>query len=30
MISKPQAPGISPGLTAVFSVACGLMVANLY
>ena len=30
MDSKTHAPGINPGLTAAFSVACGLMVANLY
>lgn len=30
MISETHTPGISKGLTAVFSVACGLMVANLY
>jgi predicted MFS family arabinose efflux permease len=30
MISTSRAPGIGPGLTAIFSVACGLMVANLY
>ncbi|WP_419814055.1 MFS transporter [Glacieibacterium sp.] len=30
MTSKTSAPGIGPGLTAVFSLACGLMVANLY
>jgi MFS family permease len=30
MISKTHPSGIGPGLTAVFSIACGLMVANLY
>jgi len=30
MISKTHPSGIGPGLTAVFSLACGLMVANLY
>jgi predicted MFS family arabinose efflux permease len=30
MASKTYAPGIGPGLTAIFSVSCGLMVANLY
>lgn len=30
MTSETHASGIGPGLTAVFSVACGLMVANLY
>ena len=30
MTSETHAPGISPGLTAIFSVACGMMVANLY
>ncbi|WP_445192316.1 MFS transporter [Sphingomonas sp. Tas61C01] len=30
MSSSKHAPGIGPGLTAVFSVACGVMVANLY
>lgn len=30
MGSKTYGPGISPGLTAIFSVSCGLMVANLY
>lgn len=30
MGSKTHAPGIGPGLTAIFSVSCGLMVANLY
>lgn len=30
MISKTHPSGIGPGLTAVFSTACGLMVANLY
>jgi predicted MFS family arabinose efflux permease len=30
MISKTYPSGIGPGLTAVFSIACGLMVANLY
>jgi predicted MFS family arabinose efflux permease len=30
MISKNHPSGIGPGLTAVFSIACGLMVANLY
>ena len=30
MTSKAHASGIGPGLTAVFSIACGLMVANLY
>ncbi|RZM33452.1 MAG: MFS transporter, partial [Sphingomonas sp.] len=29
-MTKQPAPGIGPGLTAVFSIACGLMVANLY
>jgi predicted MFS family arabinose efflux permease len=30
MVIKTHGPGISPGLTAIFSVSCGLMVANLY
>ncbi|MDO6414157.1 MFS transporter [Sphingomonas sp. BIUV-7] len=30
MNSKTRGPGIGPALTAIFSVACGLMVANLY
>lgn len=30
MSSSKHAPGIGPGLTTVFSVACGMMVANLY
>ncbi|WP_267382293.1 MULTISPECIES: MFS transporter [unclassified Sphingomonas] len=30
MSGEAPAPGIGPGLTAVFSIACGLMVANLY
>ncbi|RYD27868.1 MAG: MFS transporter, partial [Lysobacteraceae bacterium] len=30
MSSSKQAAGIGPGLTTVFSIACGLMVANLY
>ncbi len=30
MNSETSDPGIGPGLTAVFAVACGLMVANLY
>lgn len=30
MGSTSRAPGIGPGLTAIFSLSCGLMVANLY
>lgn len=30
MTSRMPEPGISPALTAVFSVACGMMVANIY